>query len=385
MALFQRRRPTPIDVFVIRTKRQAAGLGAAGPGSSDAPKSPDSPASSAGASSPSDSSDSEDDEPKSPKSPKSPKKSSQSSTTSQAPPTTTSTAAITSSSSKTKSPPSSPTKSSQPSSIATTTSSPSSSTAFTLVPTSQGIAAVAPPPPVVTDPSTSTFTSIPTSKATSSRPSSTASPFTPSPPTSRSSQVFSSKIARPTQSASNTASGVSSRISGIPVAEDDPPHRTHPEPPTLMSKGAEAAAITLSIIGAIIIAVCIFLYCKRRRRQRAARLDAELERDAQNYVSSLPSSTSTPPNPATGAHMTQISSRSNTLFGAGPYTRPETVTTNHDSAANSHPNHASIPLPQPTPNPFADPPLNKAYDVLAGRPRSTTLTDRGSQGEEGEG
>lgn len=32
----------------------------------------------------------------------------------------------------------------------------------------------------------------------------------------------------------------------------------------------------------------------------------------------------------------------------------------------------------PTPNPFADPPLNKAYDVLAGRPRSTTLTDCGS-------
>jgi hypothetical protein len=35
-------------------------------------------------------------------------------------------------------------------------------------------------------------------------------------------------------------------------------------------------------------------------------------------------------------------------------------------------------MPQRTPNPFADPPLNKAYDVLAGRPRSTTLTDRGS-------
>jgi len=37
-----------------------------------------------------------------------------------------------------------------------------------------------------------------------------------------------------------------------------------------------------------------------------------------------------------------------------------------------------FPPPLPTPNPFADPPLNKAYDVLAGRPRSTTLTDRGS-------
>jgi hypothetical protein len=37
-----------------------------------------------------------------------------------------------------------------------------------------------------------------------------------------------------------------------------------------------------------------------------------------------------------------------------------------------------VAAPLPTPNPFADPPLNKAYDVLGGRPRSTTLTDRGS-------
>lgn len=69
------------------------------------------------------------------------------------------------------------------------------------------------------------------------------------------------------------------------------------------------------------------------------------------------------------AHMTQISDRSNTLFGPDSYSRPETVSTRNGSR---------IPMSQPTPNPFADPPLNKAYDVLAGRPRSTTLTDRGS-------
>ena len=67
--------------------------------------------------------------------------------------------------------------------------------------------------------------------------------------------------------------------------------------------------------------------------------------------------------------MTQSSDRSNTLFGPGSYSRPETVSTRDCSR---------IPVPQPTPNPFADPPLNKAYDVLNNRPRSTTLTDRGS-------
>lgn len=65
-------------------------------------------------------------------------------------------------------------------------------------------------------------------------------------------------------------------------------------------------------------------------------------------------------------HMTK-SSAAPSLFGAGLYERPETVSTDR--------NRSRIP---PTPNPFADPPLNKAYDVLRGRPRSTTLTDRGS-------
>jgi hypothetical protein len=78
-------------------------------------------------------------------------------------------------------------------------------------------------------------------------------------------------------------------------------------------------------------------------------------------------------------HLTRSTDRSNTLFGRGTYTRPETVSTEHDSRA---PIAAALPTPLapafPTPNPFKDPPLNKAYDVLNNRPRSTTLTDRGS-------
>lgn len=69
-----------------------------------------------------------------------------------------------------------------------------------------------------------------------------------------------------------------------------------------------------------------------------------------------------------GGHLTRSTERSNTLFGPGPYARPETVSTDRN---NSH-------IAPRTPNPFADPPLNKAYDVLNNRPRSTTLTDRGS-------
>jgi hypothetical protein len=68
------------------------------------------------------------------------------------------------------------------------------------------------------------------------------------------------------------------------------------------------------------------------------------------------------------SHLTQSST--NSLFAPGPYERPETVSTEQA--------RSRISPPQPTPNPFADPPLNKAYDVLRGRPRSTTLTDRGS-------
>jgi hypothetical protein len=65
--------------------------------------------------------------------------------------------------------------------------------------------------------------------------------------------VFSSKIARPTQPASSSTSqppALPSGISRAPVAENDPPRKSSPEhEPTLMSKGAQVAAITLSIFG----------------------------------------------------------------------------------------------------------------------------------------
>jgi hypothetical protein len=78
-------------------------------------------------------------------------------------------------------------------------------------------------------------------------------------------------------------------------------------------------------------------------------------------------------------HLTRSTDSSNTLFGRGTYERPETISTEHESRT---PFAAALPTPLapaiPTPNPFNDPPRNKAYDVLNNRPRSTTLTDRGS-------
>lgn len=79
--------------------------------------------------------------------------------------------------------------------------------------------------------------------------------------------------------------------------------------------------------------------------------------------------------PPSLAHMIKASTSSTGLFDAAHYERPETVSTTKGSRIRAAP---SIAPPQPTPNPFADPPRNKAYDQLRGRPRSTTLTDRGS-------
>lgn len=74
------------------------------------------------------------------------------------------------------------------------------------------------------------------------------------------------------------------------------------------------------------------------------------------------------PETAYTGHITRTTT-TNSLFAAGHYERPETVSTEKSQSRAQG---------LPTPNPFADPPLNKAYDVLRGRPRSTTLTDRGS-------
>lgn len=126
--------------------------------------------------------------------------------------------------------------------------------------------------------------------------------------------------------------------------------------------------------GAIALVIGILFYCKRRKRRHNQKLEAELERDAANHAAlrapeAAHMNNCFAPFAARGAHMTQVSDRSTSLFGPGSYTRPETVSTREPSRTSKG---------LPTPNPFADPPLNKAYDVLAGRPRSTTLTDRGS-------
>jgi hypothetical protein len=276
MVLYRRRRPAPIQLSARHTKRQAAGLGAVGPGSAgeqeepEGPESPASPGSSpstVGASSPGGSSDSEDDEPPSPKKSSSPSASQVSSTsaaTSAPPSLPSSTAAQPSTTisppiqrSKTVAPSSSLSSSRTSSQIATSTQASASSAPFSRAPTTQGIAAVAPLPLPTDQTRTTVVTSIrPTSTGSLASPDSPKSPKSPKSTasstatlTSTSSQVFSSKIARPTVPASATVSVLpSANVTGVPVGDNDPPRRTRPQP-TIMSKGAEAAAITLSIIG----------------------------------------------------------------------------------------------------------------------------------------
>lgn len=299
MALYQRRRPTPIQVFATREKRQAAGLGAVGPGSEvkqeepQGPESPDSPGSSpstVGASSPGDISDSEDDGPPSPKerpSLSASQVSSSSVATSAPPPLPPSTATQPSttvspsrqSSSKVVAPSSSSSLPRPSSQIATSTSASASSTPFIIAPTSQGIAAVAPLPALTDQIRTTVLTSTrPTSTGSLASPDSPDSPNSPASTaslaspiatfTSTSSQIFSSKIARPTLSASTTVSVLPpppTEVTGVPVGEDDPPRRTRPQP-TIMSKGAEAAAITLSIIGTLNTTQLVTLLLTMSRR-----------------------------------------------------------------------------------------------------------------------
>ncbi|OAG01264.1 uncharacterized protein CC84DRAFT_1190388 [Paraphaeosphaeria sporulosa] len=158
-------------------------------------------------------------------------------------------------------------------------------------------------------------------------------------------------------------------------------HRTEHQEGPIISKGAEAAAITLSILGfiALIAGLVWFLRHRRRRRNESSMRHAE---DAFNPGNS--GSLHAPETahidydgpPPSLAHMTKSSTSSTELFAGAHYERPETVSTkSNNSRIRAAP---SIAPPQPTPNPFADPPRNKAYDQLRGRPRSTTLTDRGS-------
>jgi len=151
----------------------------------------------------------------------------------------------------------------------------------------------------------------------------------------------------------------------------------------LMTPSAKAAAITLSVLGfvALLVGAIIFFKRRRRRQNQSTLRHAEDAFDPNNNGSLHTPETAhistglggTNPSAVT-SHLTKSSSNSTSLFG-GMYQRPETVSTNSQPSRIKQP---QVAPPQPTPNPFADPPLNKAYDQLRGRPRSTTLTDRGS-------
>jgi hypothetical protein len=205
---------------------------------------------------------------------------------------------------------------------------------------------------------------------------------------------------RPTAAAAIPPGPAKSEAAG----QDAVPQRSSPqEERTMITKGGAAAAITLSIIGmapfhhlhpppsnhptgalAIVIAGVIFL---KRRKRRQNQYKQRLGDDAFNpgntgslhvpetvhVANESPFFAGASAGNGAGSHLTRSTDRSESLFGAGPYMRPETVSTERNKTSRF-----PVAPPQQTPNPFADPPLNKAYDVLAGRPRSTTLTDRGS-------
>jgi hypothetical protein len=218
--------------------------------------------------------------------------------------------------------------------------------------------------------------------------------------------AFSSKIPRPDPAATSSGAYISPLMppSALPetTGEQDPPRISFPqgEHHTLISKGGAAAAITLSILGgslspsylpppsqlthnvgalAIVLASVIFFKRRKRQNQHRQRLGDDAFDPSNTGSLRAPETAHVGPDPSflTGSHLTHSTKRSDFLFGGGSYIRPETVSTAHDTSYAPYATNSIAP-PMPTSNPFADPPLNKAYDVLAGRPRSTTLTDRGS-------
>ncbi|KAF2127625.1 hypothetical protein P153DRAFT_432723 [Dothidotthia symphoricarpi CBS 119687] len=145
------------------------------------------------------------------------------------------------------------------------------------------------------------------------------------------------------------------------------PHNLHHDK-TLMGPGAEAAAITLSILGAVSLIILAFIYFRQRKRRQ----------DDQNPVRDFSKTNHLRAPDSAYIKTNTISDRvdhyfsRSALFDAASYSRPKTLSTIHGTSKTRIPPHI------PAPNPFVDPPRNKAFDVLAGRPRSTTLTDRES-------
>ncbi|KAE8845719.1 hypothetical protein PTNB73_01699 [Pyrenophora teres f. teres] len=170
------------------------------------------------------------------------------------------------------------------------------------------------------------------------------------------------------------------------------PQETLPQEPEqrpIMTNEARIAAVVLGVLGILALVVCGLILLKRRKRRGRENYvprDPDAFNPSNTNSAIAPEIVNVPDTAHTGAassvfarlnggtsgggdgHITRSTDRSNTLFGGGSYARPETVSTNRSMSR----------IPPQTPNPFADPPLNKAYDVLNNRPRSTTLTDRGS-------
>ncbi|KAF2472792.1 uncharacterized protein BDR25DRAFT_341627 [Lindgomyces ingoldianus] len=196
---------------------------------------------------------------------------------------------------------------------------------------------------------------------------------------------FSSQNAEPVH-LSTTSTSASVANSALPDNDNAPgkePAQRLKNAPSGMSKGAEAALITVSVLGAIALFIALIFFIKRRRR-RAQETHMRHASDAFN-----PSNTGSLHTPETSytdsSHLTRSTTTTSPLFAADPDHRPETVSTDPSysrfqtfPATTTGTTPGGIQPPMPSANPFADPPRNKAYDVLRGRPRSTTLTDRGS-------
>ncbi|ORY11060.1 hypothetical protein BCR34DRAFT_664633 [Clohesyomyces aquaticus] len=226
----------------------------------------------------------------------------------------------------------------------------------------------------------------------------------------------SSRIKATPPSPTTTVTSILSTPSSTALPDNDdnkgnePPRKATQQSKSTMSKGAEAALITIAVLGkshylqlpqynsnvsssgalALVIALVVFLKRRRRRHESALR-HAEDAFDPSNtgslqHPEGVHHADIHTTSSGTGSHMTQSTMTSSALFAGDPDHRPETISTDPSrSRFQAIPAYApsvasTIQTPMPSANPFADPPRNKAYDVLRGRPRSTTLTDpnRGS-------
>ncbi|EMD85977.1 hypothetical protein COCC4DRAFT_202731 [Bipolaris maydis ATCC 48331] len=167
------------------------------------------------------------------------------------------------------------------------------------------------------------------------------------------------------------------------TGETSAAERLPEEQTPIMTKQAMVAAIVLGVLGALALLVAAIVFIKRRKSKQYNR---HVSMQDDSFNSSMAQALRAPESAHAGTassifarlqgasnggaegHLTRSTDRSNTLFGPGEYLRPETVSTDRSGSR----------MEPPTPNPFADPQRNKAYDMLHNRPRSTTLTDRGS-------